>query len=263
MKNITYILTLVFAITASTALAQTKSQLCDKINIDGKVYPATSITQKDNATILSFGDNVTATIPLQHPQGQQHITLGKALYVVKGTLTKELLTEAASLKELVIFGAMNNNDVKSCQGDKEGSNTIQNSDVKFINVNGVEVNSMKSFFASAPIESISFENCDFSNVTDLESFLEGCPNLKSFSFKGMGLKNDVSNLYSAFFGCTNLQSIDFSGCQFSGVTATYLFYGCPNLKEIKAIGCNQNTIYLLRKAIADNGLTNQVKLITE
>lgn len=38
---------------------------------------------------------------------------------------------------------------------------------------------------------------------------------------------------------------------------------CPNLKKIKAIGCNQYTLDKLRSAIADNGQTNQVKLITE
>ena len=35
------------------------------------------------------------------------------------------------------------------------------------------------------------------------------------------------------------------------------------VKKIKASGCNQYTIDLLRKAIADNGQMNQVKLITE
>ena len=57
----------------------------------------------------------------------------------------------------------------------------------------------------------------------------------------------------------NLQSIDFSGCQFSGVTATFLFYGCPNLKEIKAIGCNQYTLDKLKSAIVPRVYTPRQK----
>ena len=41
MKHIVYVLTLAFVMMASTALAQTESQLCDQIIIDGKTYPAT------------------------------------------------------------------------------------------------------------------------------------------------------------------------------------------------------------------------------
>lgn len=82
MKHIVYVLTLAFVMMASTALAQTESQLCDQIIIDGKTYPATSLTQKDDATVLSFGDIVTATISVVHPQDKKTINFAdeKGLY---------------------------------------------------------------------------------------------------------------------------------------------------------------------------------------
>ena len=82
MKHIVYVLTLAFVMMASTALAQTESQLCDQIIIDGKTYPATSLTQKDDATVFSFGDIVTATISVVHPQDKKTINFAdeKGLY---------------------------------------------------------------------------------------------------------------------------------------------------------------------------------------
>lgn len=265
MKNITYILTMVFAMMASTALAQTESQLCDQIIIDGKTYPATSITQKDDATVLSFGDIVTATISVVHPQDKKTINFAdeKGLYMVKGTLTDNLLKETADFKELTVYGSMNSNDVIMFKGALWIS-PIQNSIVKFVDVNATDIDELTNFLAGTQnTESVIFENCDFSNVSCLSNVCSFAM-CKSFSFKGMGLTNKVKEIDGVLAACTELESIDFSSCDFSNVTEyNGLFGECDKLTEIKAIGCNEATIELLRKAIENNGQTSQVTLITE
>ena len=92
-------------------LAQTKSHLCNLFKINGSTYPATSITLKDNATQLAIEDKIIANIPTQHPQDEIPITLdGKAIYCVAGTLTADLVKEAASTGQFIIYGSINHND---------------------------------------------------------------------------------------------------------------------------------------------------------
>lgn len=265
MKHIVYVLTLAFAMMASTALAQTESQLCDQIIIDGKTYPAKSITQKDDATVLSFGDIVTATIPVVHPQDKKTINFAdeKGLYMVKGTLTQDLFDKTADFKELTVYGSMNSNEVTMFRGALWMS-PIQNSIVKFVDVNATDIDDLTQFLTGLQnTKSVIFENCDFRNVSCLSNaIMFGM--FKSFSFKGMGLTNKVKKIDGVLAASQELESIDFSGCDFSNVTDyAGLFSECANLTEVKAIGCNEATVELLRKAIEDNGQTGQVTLITE
>lgn len=265
MKHIVYILTMVFTMMASTALAQTESQFCDQIVFNGKTYPATSITQKDDATVLSFGDIVTATIPVVHPQDKKTINFAdeKGLYMVKGTLTQDLFDKTADFKELTVYGSMNSNEVTMFRGALWMS-PIQNSIVKFVDVNATDIDDLTQFLTGLQnTKSVIFENCDFRNVSCLSNaIMFGM--FKSFSFKGMGLTNKVKKIDGVLAASQELESIDFSGCDFSNVTDyAGLFSECANLTEVKAIGCNEATVELLRKAIEDNGQTGQVTLITE
>ena len=250
------------AMTASTALAQTGSQFCDQIVIDGKTYPATSITQKDDATVLSMGNIVTAIIPVVHPQDKKAISFTdeKGLYLVKGTLTNDIWLKAIELEQLTIYGSMDDKDKEIIK-----TYTAFNTSVNFVDIDGKDITDLSYIYryATDKVESITFANCDFCNVTTIEAAFNDS-NVKKVSLKGMGLTNKVTNIKNLFYDCSKLESIDFSGCDFSNVTSyRRLFKNCDNLKEIKAIGCNKATIELLRKAIENNGQMSQVTLITE
>lgn len=268
MKHIVYVLTLAFTMMASTALAQTESHFCDLISINGKNYPATNIAQKGDMTILSVEDHVIASIATQHPQNQEAIAFsGKIIYNVAGKLTADLVDMAINAKQLNLYGSVNNSDI-----EKFGRNpdtligfTDGILSANFVGINGEDVTSLSCLLAnSKQATSVNFENCNFGNVEDLSYAFESMDALKSVSFAGMGLTDKVTNLQRLLRACDSLESIDFSGCDFSNVTNyKWMFGQCPKLTEIKAIGCNEATIELLRKAIEDNGQTEQVTLITE
>ena len=268
MKHIVYILTLVLAIMASTALAQTESHFCDLVSINGKTYPATNIAQKEDMTILSVEDHVIASIATQHPQNQEAIAFsGKSIYNVAGKLTADLVDMAVKTKQLNLYGSVNNSDIEKITRDLETYAGYTNGilSANFVGVNGEDVTSLRHLLAdSEKATSVTFENCNFSNVTDLGFAFEQMYALKSISFAGMGLTDKVTILGRVLFACANLESVDFSGCDFSNVTIwTYMLKQCYNLKEIKAIGCNEATIEFLKKVIKNNQQTSEVKLITE
>lgn len=268
MKHIVYVLTLAFAMMASTALAQTESHFCDLVSINGKNYPATNIAQKGDMTILSVEDHVIASIATQHPQNQEAIALsGKIIYNVAGKLTTDLVDMAVNAKQLNLYGSVNNSDIEKFGRNSNTLIGFTNGilSANFVGVNGEDVTSLRDFLAnSEQATTVAFENCNFANVEDLSYVFERMVALKSISFTGMGLTNKVNDLTRLLRACDNLQSIDFSGCDFSNVTKyNWMFWQCPKLTEIKAVGCNEATIELLRKAIENNGQTNQVTLITE
>lgn len=268
MKHIVYVLTLAFAIMASTALAQTESHFCDLVSINGKTYPATNIAQKGDMTILSVEDHVIASIATQHPQNQEAIALsGKIIYNVAGKLTTDLVDMAVNAKQLNLYGSVDNSDIEKFgrNSDTYVGFTDGILSANFVGINGDDVTSLRRLLScSEQATSVNFENCNFGNVEELSYAFEQMSALKSISFVGMGLTDKVTNSQRLLRACANLESIDFSGCDFSNVTNYNRMFGqCPKLTEIKAIGCNEATIELLRKAIEDNEQTEQVTLITE
>lgn len=268
MKHIVYVLTLTFAMMASTALAQTESQFCDLVTINGNTYLANNIAQKGSTTVLSINDYVVASVVLQHPQNQKFITFsGKAIYNVAGKLTEDLVNKAVSAKQLNLYGSLSNSDIEKFGRNEDTFAGFTDGilSANFVAINGEDVTSLRDFLAnSEQATTVAFENCNFANVEDLSYVFERMVALKSISFTGMGLSNKVNDLTRLLRACDNLQSIDFSGCDFSNVTKyDWMFNHCPNLTEIKAIGCNEATIELLRKAIEANEQTSQVTLITK
>lgn len=223
-------------------LAQTKSHLCNLFNIDGSTYPATSITLKDNATQLAIEDITKTTIPTQHAQNEIPITLldGKAIYCVAGTLTKDLVKEAASTGQFIIYGSINDADCGNIKKNMNGAKSI-----KFINIDGKQVTSLLGILEYSEASSVTFEDCNFSEATTLHDGFAYMRNLTSFSFKGMGLTKNLTAIKFMFYGCTKLESVDFCDCDcdFSSVqTLFYMFSHCKALKSIDFSKCNLTSL---------------------
>lgn len=215
-------------------LAQTKSHLCNLFYINGETHPATSITLKDNATQLAIEDKIIAIIPTQHPQDETPIMLdSKAIYCVAGTLTKDLVKEAASTGQFIIYGSINNADCGNIAWNTNGAKST-----KFINIDGKQVTSLQNLLKDSGAASVTFEKCNFSETTTLLYAFAFMSNLTSFSFNGMGLTNKLNVLKYMFYGCEKLESVDFSDCDFSSVYNMYgMFAKCSALKTIDFSGC--------------------------
>lgn len=72
-----------------------------------------------------------------------------------------------------------------------------------------------SNFIGNGITSLTFQDgVDFSSVRDLTSFAEGCTELRSIDFGGVGFK--VRTLTKAFKGCTSLSTLDLYGMSIDG-----------------------------------------------
>ena len=238
MKHIIYI-SIIFSMMVAPVLAQTQSHLCNLFKINGSTYPATSITLKDNATQLAIEDKIIANIPTQHPQDEIPITLdGKAIYCVAGTLTADLVKEAASTGQFIIYGSINHNDRNYIRSYTNGAKSI-----KFINIDGEQVTSLQQILDESEASSVTFENCNFSKVWTLLNAFSNMSNLTSFSFKGMGLTNKLTELRFMFFSCKKLESVDFCNCDFSSVNNLYsMFSNCSALKSIDFSGCNLTSV---------------------
>ena len=72
-------------------------------------------------------------------------------------------------------------------------------------------------------------NIDTSNVTDMRSMFNGCPNLTSLDLSNFNI-SDVMTISSMFSKCSKLTSLDLSNFNTSNVTDMHsIFNGCSNL----------------------------------
>ena len=83
------------------------------------------------------------------------------------------------------------------------------------------------------------------------------------SFKGSNTSNLTSTTIM-FSGCSGLTSLDLSGWDISKVTSMNdMFKGCTSLTTIRMVGCNQTTINKIKEQLTEDGIINNVTIITE
>ena len=86
--------------------------------------------------------------------------------------------------------------------------------------NSIFNGSVASMFASCTAEEITFEDCDFTNVDDMSSFLEGCLSLKALRFERCKFNNyaNTTNMLQR----TNIKTLEISkdNVSFSGNKVT-------------------------------------------
>ena len=83
------------------------------------------------------------------------------------------------------------------------------------------------------------------------------------SFKGSNTSNLTSTTIM-FKDCSSLTSLDLSGWNMSNVTnMEQMFSGCSKLNTIKMIGCKQPTIDKIKAQLTEDGIINNVNIITK
>lgn len=234
-KILTFMVCLLAGITAIHAQTESESSIVSFIKTADDYKVLENMSVSDNKVVYTLKDGSQVTTDVTHGQ-EAELPVYNAIYCVPGTLNTPLLAEYSQSGQLILMGTANQDDIDQ---------TVYLDDSK------------KASFTSA-----DFSHLDMSTVTGFRGFLQEYTNLKRVDFGGK-IHSNVTDLYQMLVWCTNLEEADFSGCDFSGVTVytNFLNY-CPNLKTIKAIGCKDKTLEILRNALSNVGLSEQVEIVT-
>ena len=234
-KILTFMVCLLAGITAIHAQTESESSIVSFLKSEEgwKIVNSTAIS--GDKVVYTFKDGSELSTNVTHGQ-EAELPVYNAIYCVPGTLGTPLLAEYSQSGQLILMGTANQNDIYQPE-----------------NLDDSKKNS---------ITSVDISHLDISTVTSLHNFLMGYVNLKKVDFGGK-IHSNVTNLHFMLNWCTSLEEVDFSGCDLSGVTdcGGFLFY-CSNLKTIKAIGCKDKTLEILRNALSDVGLSEQVEIVT-
>ena len=234
-KILTFMVCLLAGITAIHAQTESESSIVSFLKSEEgwKIVNSTAIS--GDKVVYTFKDGSELSTNVTHGQ-EAELPVYNAIYCVPGTLGTPLLAEYSQSGQLILMGTANQNDIYQPE-----------------NLDDSKKNS---------ITSVDISHLDISTVTSLHNFLMGYVNLKKVDFGGK-IHSNVTDLHFMLNWCTSLEEVDFSGCDLSGVTdcGGFLFY-CSNLKTIKAIGCKDKTLEILRNALSDVGLSEQVEIVT-
>ena len=96
------------------------------------------------------------------------------------------------------------------------------------------------FFFMMNCITLTFDNFDTSNVTDMSSMFHDCSALTSLDLSGFNTSN-VTDMSWMFAGCSSLTSLDLSSFDTSDVTSVEsLFSNCTSLKTLNLKGWDTN-----------------------
>ena len=234
-KILTFIVCLLAGITAIHAQTESESSIVSFLKSEEgwKIVNSTAIS--GDKVVYTFKDGSELSTNVTHGQ-EAELPVYNAIYCVPGTLGTPLLAEYSQSGQLILMGTANQNDIYKPEK--------------------LDDSKKKS------ITSVDISHLDISTVTSLHNFLMGYVNLKKVDFGGK-IHSNVTDLHFMLNWCTSLEEVDFSGCDLSGVTDCGGFlFNCSNLKTIKAIRCNDATLEILRNALSDVGLSEQVEIVT-
>lgn len=110
------------------------------------------------------------------------------------------------------------------------------------------------FWGCSSLESVDLGDFYMPNAGRLDSFFDGCRNLKNIDyvrFEPMG-----TNLRKFFNGCESLASIDVSKMVTSRATdIAEMFWGCSSLQSIDVSGWNTSSVTVMGRVFAGTSLT--------
>lgn len=120
------------------------------------------------------------------------------------------------------------------------------------------------FYGCSSLTSLDLSRFDVSLVTSMSGIFEGCSSLTSLDLSSWNVGIKLKNLGYAFRYCSSLTSLDISGWDISNVTdKAYMFEQCSKLKTIRMVGCNQTTIKRIINQLTNDGILNNVTIVTE
>ena len=232
-------------------------------------------------TVKIYTDDSTY-IPIQVSEVNKWYTYvlpkGKGLFRIEGDSVKKVVVKAninfignihfsyvtfipATTVE-ASFKGINTNHVTDMRNMFNGCDALTSLDLsKFDTSNVTSMDSM--FFYCEQLKTLNLNGWNTSKLTDMTYMFFSCSGLKSLVLSGFDTSN-VTNMYGMFGVCSSLISLDLSGWDTSNVTYMgEMFRDCTSLKTIKMVGCEQPTIDKIQAQLTEDGIINNVNIITE
>lgn len=129
----------------------------------------------------------------------------------------------------------NNGNVKNLTIGSVTPAYVENDRLKYL--------SILSFEGFNRLESISFDNSDFSRITNLKYAFKDCTNLKSANLKNLNVTK-VNDFTGMFQNATSLANVDLSNWDMrNSRNLRYMFWNCNNLKvlDFRTVQLNESS----------------------
>ena len=253
------------------------------VDIDGTWTTAKDIKVEESQIVFTDHNGAEHTISNSHGNSTPVKVIHDVLYADGNkteTLTNDMVEQVKRSGKLVVFGYLNNklwdNKIKdnidgitsalfyNLSGNYEYKNwfiILRNSSissVKFVNCKIDDVEDLYNFLAHSGITEFSFEGLTLPALNALRCSFDSCPKLQRVSFVGLETTK-VTTVYCLFSACSSLTEVDFSGCNLENVTDyRFMFNNCKSLSTVKAIGCSPKTVEILRNALKDAKISEDI-----
>ena len=253
------------------------------VDIDGTWTTAENIKVEESQIVFTDYNGAEHTISNSHGNSTPVKVIHDVLYADGNkteTLTNDMVEQVKRSGKLVVFGYLNGElwqdkiqdnidgitsalfyNLSGNYGYKHcfivlGNSSI--SSVKFVNCKIDDVEDLYNFLAHSGITEFSFEGLTLPALNALRYSFDSCPKLQRVSFVGLETTK-VTTVYCLFSACSSLTEVDFSGCNLENVTDyRYTFNKCQSLSTVKAVGCNDKTVEILRNALKDAKISEDI-----
>ena len=258
------------------------------VDIDGTWTTAKNLKVEESQIVFTDHNGAKHTISNSHGNSAPVNVIHDVLYADGNnieTLTNDMVEQVKKSGKLVVFGYLNRKlwqdkiqdnidgitsalfyNLSGNYGKNSSFIKLRNSSissVKFVNCKIEDVKVLVDFLANSGITEFSFEGLTLPALTELKSSFLNCSKLKRVSFVGLETSK-VTTLFDLFANCSSLTEVDFSGCNLENVTDYgYAFYECKKLSTVKAIGCSDNTVEILRNALKDANISEDIIVTSE
>ena len=253
------------------------------VDIDGTWTTAKDIKVEESQIVFTDHNGAKHTISNSHGNSTPVNVIHDVLYADGNnieTLTNDMVEQVKRSGKLVVFGYLNGelwqNKIQdnidgitsalfyNLSGNYEYKNwfiILRNSSissVKFVNCKIDDVEDLYNFLAHSGITEFSFEGLTLPALNALRCSFDSCPKLQRVSFVGLETTK-VTTVYCLFSACSSLTEVDFSGCNLENVTDyRFMFNNCKSLSTVKAVGCNDKTVEILRNALKDAKISEDI-----
>ena len=253
------------------------------VDIDGTWTTAENIKVEESQIVFTDHKDAKHTISNSHGNSTPVKVIHDVLYADGNkteTLTNDMVEQVKRSGKLVVFGYLNDElwqdkiqdnidgvtsalfyNLSGNYGNKHWFIVLGNSSissVKFVNCKIDDVEDLYNFLAHSGITEFSFEGLTLPALNALRYSFDSCPKLQRVSFVGLETTK-VTTVYCLFSACSSLTEVDFSGCNLENVTDyRFMFNNCKSLSTVKAVGCNDKTVEILRNALKDAKISEDI-----
>lgn len=135
-------------------------------------------------------------------------------------------------------------------------------ELKKLNVRGWDTSNVTDmlfmFDGCECLEELDLGCFDTANVRNMSSMFAGCSSLESLDLSSFDTKK-VNYLSSMFSRCTGLKELNLSGWDIKANTAyKRMFHNCEELEKIVINGCDTTTVKILKEALSECGLSEDI-----